>query len=291
MRRLAFRSPNYKAPNLAGLSLKYSKADTAPAVPAGNNAFIRALLASNPKFLWKLDDVINSIADTTGNGIEGTAVDVTLNQAGINAMVPKAAAFNGTSSLVAGAAGCSVRGLAKYTFVAAVKMPAIAAEGQLWFEPCGDSTGWERLCIYVGAAGNLTVRARSGIHTQTVFLKTSDDAFLVADLDTLIHIVVDIANDSILMYKDGVLVASNGDQGFGADTIVVDTAPAAVPQIGKFTDASPRWLSGSMACVGIFPDALPAETILTQAQDGGFVAPVETPSYNVMEYGTIGTDV
>jgi len=269
--------------------LRYSKADTAPAVPAGHNAFVRALLASNPKFLWKLDDV-SGVADATGNGLEGVLTDVTLRAAGINAMVPVSASFNGASSLISGEDGCSVRGLSKYTFVAAVKLPAVVAEGQFWFESCSDSASYARLSIYVSAVGNLIVAARSGIHTQTLFTKTSSDTFMVADLDTLLHVVVDIANDSILLYKDGVLVASGGTQGFGADTIVEDVAPAAVPQIGKYTAGSPRWLSGSMACVGIFPDALPAETILTQAQAGGFAEIVEVPSYDVTDYGTVGTD-
>jgi hypothetical protein len=222
---------------------------------------------ANLRWAWPLQERSGATAnDFSGNSRNGTYDGPTLGGIGPNQRVDGAVRLDGVNDLIAGAAGCSVRGLAAVTFVTVAQVTALGTNRQLWFE--GTSSGTNaRFSVFLDADNKLTVAVRIGVGGDTITSVKADDALSVGYYIT--HAAVDVPGGAITIAINGVDVAATGTINYSGSTFA-DTAPNVGPHLGWETTANNRWYDGGAAYAAMFSRVLTAAEKLSHARAGGF---------------------
>lgn len=218
-------------------------------------------------FLWPLQEVAGGFAvDYSGCARHGTFNGLTLAQQGPNTKIPFVVSLNGSSDYTAAPAGCSVRGLGAWTFMAITEVINTAGAQRIWWESVNDVAGTGRFGVVLLSTEKLSVAARSAKAAQANSSKTTD--FVLPNGFCMIHVTINIANNSIVIYRNGEVMSATGTVAFGGDTVVEDTAPNTGPWMGK--DNAGDWMAGDLAFAAMWSRVLTTSEIVNQVRAGGF---------------------
>lgn len=225
------------------------------------------------RFLWAMQETSGSqVKDYSGNARHGAYDGVTLNQNAPNRRINKMAIFDGINDKITPAAGCSVRGLGVFTWFAILEILNLGSNQIIWAESVSDAdtAGQARFAVYkIGTNETLNVSVRSGGKSQAASSLVSNTALPVGIC--MAHIAVDIPSDTVVLYRNGSVVASTTSVNFGTDIIISDTAPALGPHFGRgVLDSAPSWYSGKAGYCGMYSRILTPTEILNHAKAGGF---------------------
>ena len=222
------------------------------------------------RFIWPLQEVSGAVAyDYTENGLNGTiAGGVNLAQPGPGKKVPLVMSGDGLTGVIAGAAGCSVRGLGSLTMAIVAYVVDVSGNTFIFYESVGDNAGYTRLGLVVDAWEKLTLYARSGTSAQAASSVTLSAALAVPKF-YLIHATIDIATNAMKLFINGLRKTTTGTPNFGGDTIIADTAPLAGPNLYKSSSA---FFAMQAAFFAQWARVLSDREILNQAKAGGFAS-------------------
>ncbi len=206
----------------------------------------------------------NTAYDISGAGLNCTYSNVTLFQTGLNPLVPVMASFNGSSSIVTVPVGASCKGKGVFTRVGVIEIVGTGLQNAS-YESCGDSATVSRFTTLINDK-KCIVYVRTGLSSQTVSSFTSTDA--LTDGVYLVHVEVDIPNDTIKVFANGTEVPGTTTINWGTDTIVVNTDPL-LSLLGA--GSSTRYYAGRFACSARYGRLLSAEEKIYQSRMGGFI--------------------
>lgn len=221
------------------------------------------------KVLYPMQELIGATAkDYSDNTSNGTYTNVLFGIEGFNDMVPKMIRYNNRGYLDADISS-SVKGLSSYTTTFIVNLDSKLQSQNLWFEPTADAMNKARFQVIwnIDFDKCLTVAVRTGLGSQASQLIKTD---ILDNGIYIFHVTVDIANDQVKIFKNGVEVGVNGTVEFESQA-VENTAPIANPRFGALLSNLGGYFDSKAAFFALYNRALTNAEILKQATVAGLV--------------------
>jgi hypothetical protein len=245
-------------------------------------SYTSQVLADNPIAFYKLDDsVVNSVADSSGNGRNITSTtNVTVLQPPLTPDGGHSYTMN-NGFAINNSYGTSFSGQDGVTFEAIINPTGIATavSNGMCIMHLGNFTvgSGQGIAMYLLSDGTLGIQFLT--NTLGYIVRQTSSGVISATETAILTITLDVINNQIKFYKNGSLIATT-DAGGAPD---VGGGAAQQFSIGQFIGAgvSPNY-TGNIDMVSMYRSVLSSARILGHAQASGFAAaPTPTPSVTV----------
>ena len=225
---------------------------------------------SGLKILYAMQERSGTVArDYSENKSNGTYTGVVLGGGSLSDNVPRSALFSNNGYMQAGLSG-SVKGLSSYTFTCLVNLNSSYPSQHLWHEATNTDVTKARLQIMWNSNGikKLSVAVRTGTASQAFQLAETTNT--ISDGIAVLHVAVNIGQNKIKIYRNGVELATTGIVDFGGAAIVEDTAPIVYPFFGRISSALSQNFLSNASYVALYNRELTNKEITNQCKAVGF---------------------
>lgn len=223
---------------------------------------------SGLKVLYPMQERGGTVArDCSGNESNGTYTGVTLGSISLSDNVPRSALFGEGRYMQAGL-GSSVKGLSSYTFTCLADLTSVGFQ-HLWHEATNTAVTKARFQFLWNNGGRrtLTVSVRSGTGSQTIQIVETTDT--IPEGLAVVHGIVNIGENKIKIYRNGVELATTGTPDFGGDSIVEDTEPIVPPYFGRLSREPSLSFQSNASYVALYNRELTNAEITNQCKAVG----------------------
>jgi len=221
------------------------------------------------RFLWAMQELTGTdVKDYSVNARHGTYGGVIINQNAPNRRINKTMSFDGINDKIITPLTCSVKGLSAYTFSCVLQITDISIAGNLFYESNSDLITASRFIIRVETDRKISIFARSKISTLQPLNTIVTNISLPLGYHML-HFVVDIVNNKIEIYRNGIKLTTTGAVDFTGSLAVDDTDPLGIV-FGSNASLNANWLKGKVAYISQWSRVLTQPEMIQHTKSGGF---------------------